>query len=329
MEYLFLLAIAPVIFLLSYIKKKDPNPEPKDLLKKIFIFGCLTVIPVIILEVLYDHFFIPEGTEVESFADIFLGVAFIEEFFKWLVVYILCFKSKHFDETYDAIVYSAYSSLAFACIENIGFVILGGGIVGILRALTAVPGHLCHGIIMGYFIGKARLNKTQGKSIFLPIFCSLFLSTLTHCIYDYLIEIKAFLAWLIFFVALVIISIIVVKRTAKYNVAISDSGTAQDTQPAEAEQSAQTTQTTQETQPPQAIQDSQAIQPAQTISAQEIVPQTTLAEQSTPQTVPVEQQTSTPSTPETMPTTPETTLTVQETIPTAPETQPNPPTQSA
>ena len=329
MEYLFLLAIAPVIFLLSYIKKKDPNPEPKDLLKKIFIFGCLTVIPVIILEVLYDHFFIPEGTETESFADVFLGVAFIEEFFKWLVVYILCFKSKHFDETYDAIVYSAYSSLAFACIENIGFVILGGGIVGILRALTAVPGHLCHGIIMGYFIGKARLNKSQNKSIFLPIFCSLFLSTLAHCIYDYLIEIKAILAWLIFFVTLVIFCIIVVKRTAKNNVAISDSGTTQGTQPAEAEQSIQTTQTTQETQSTQSIQDSQTEQPTQIIPAQEIVPQATSVERSTPQTVPVEQQTSIPSTPETMPTTPGTTLTVQETIPTAPETQPNPPTQSA
>lgn len=326
MQYLFLLAIAPVIFLLSYIKKKDPNPEPKDLLKKIFIFGCLTVIPVLILEVLYDYFFVPEGTEVESFADVFLGVAFIEEFFKWLVVYILCFKSKHFDETYDAIVYSAYSSLAFACIENIGFVLLGGGIVGILRAFTAVPGHLCHGIIMGYFIGKARLNKSQNKSIFLPIFCSLFLSTLAHCIYDYLIEIKAILAWLIFFITLVVVCIIIVKRTAKNNVAISDSSTTQDTQPAEAEQS---TQTTQETQPTQSIQDSQTEQPTQTIPAQEIVPQTTSVEQSTPQTIPAEQQTSIPSTPETVPVTPETAPTVQETTLTAPETQPNPPTQSA
>lgn len=234
MQYLFMLAIAPILLLLSYIKKKDPNPEPKDLLKKIFIFGCLAVIPVLICEKIYDDFFIT--TEVESFTDVFLGTALIEEFFKWIVIVAICFKSKHFDESYDAIVYSAYSSLAFACIENIGYVFLIGGIAtGILRAFTAVPGHLCDGIIMGYFIGKARLAKANNKSAFPSLFMSLFLPTLIHCIYDYLLgigEVEPFLIWIGFFITLVVVCVAIVQHSAKNNVAISDNLTTPDQTPA-------------------------------------------------------------------------------------------------
>ena len=230
MQYLFGLAIAPIIILLSYIKKKDPNPEPKDLLKKIFIFGCLAVIPVFMCEMIYGDLFSfgEEYDEAGIFADVFFGVALVEEFFKWIVVYAICFKSKHFDETYDAIVYAAYSALAFACIENLIYVFLRGGFTtGVLRAFTAVPGHLCDGIIMGYFVGKARVAKSQGQSAFPLLFCSLFLPTLTHCIYDYLLEIEAILVWLVFFVGFAIYCFALVKRAAKNNVTIADGITAQ------------------------------------------------------------------------------------------------------
>lgn len=235
MQYLFLLAVAPVIFLLSYVKKKDPNPEPKNLLTKIFVFGCLTIIPAIILENVYSTLFIDEK-EVESFADIFFGVALIEEFVKWIVVYIICFKNKHFDETYDAIVYAAYSALAFACIENIFYVLLdedGAGIfVGIMRAFTAVPGHLFDGVIMGYYLAKARSAKAQNKSAFGLLLCSLLVPAFVHGIYDWLLEIEAVLIWLVFFIGIAIFCVSLIKSAAKKNVAISDTITASVAQPA-------------------------------------------------------------------------------------------------
>ena len=238
MYYLFILAIAPVIFLLSYVKKKDPNPEPKNLLKKIFILGCISVIPAIALEMACKALFIGEK-EIESFSDVFFGVALIEEFVKWIIVYVICFKNKHFDETYDAIVYAAYSALAFACIENIGYVLLdedGAGLfVGILRAFTAVPGHLFDGVIMGYYFAKARSAKAQNKSVFGLLFCSLLMPSIIHGIYDYLLgfgEVLPFLIWIVFFIGLAIICVSLIKSAAKNNVAISDTITTQATQPA-------------------------------------------------------------------------------------------------
>ncbi len=276
MHYLFVLAIAPVIFLLSYVKKKDPNPEPKNLLTKIFIFGCLTIIPAVILENVYSAFFIGEK-EVESFADIFFGVALIEEFVKWIVVYVICFKNKHFDETYDAIVYAAYSALAFACIENILYVLLdedGAGIfVGIMRAFTAVPGHLFDGVIMGYYFAKARSAKAQNRSAFGLLLCSLFVPAFVHGIYDWLLEIEAVLIWLVFFIGIAIFCISLIKSAAKKNVAISDGITTPVAQPA-----------TQPVTPMQPVQQSVA-QPVQ----QPVTPQPTPQPTEQPATSPTPQ----------------------------------------
>lgn len=228
MEYLLILAIAPVILLLSYVKKKDPNPEPKELLRQIFILGCVSVIPAIALELAFSAIFVGEG-EARSFFDVFFGVALIEELVKWIVIYIICFKNKHFDESYDAIIYAAYSALAFACIENIGYVLFdedGAGLfVGILRAFTAVPGHLFDGVIMGYYFAKARSAKAQNKGTFGLLFCSLLMPSVVHAIYDYLLmrgEIGPFLIWVVFFIGLAIFCVSLIKKSAKNNVAISD-----------------------------------------------------------------------------------------------------------
>ena len=213
-KLLFLLAIAPIVLMLSYIHKKDPNPEPKKLLGKVFVFGCLATIPTLIGEVIHSSVF----GESQSFLNIFFGVALVEEFFKWIVIYILCYRSKEFDESYDAIVYAAFSSLGFACIENILYVFLEGGLlVGILRAFTAVPGHLCDAVVMGYFIGKARSNKAKGKSSTGYLFLSLLMPTVVHCFYDYFIFSEMLLAWILFFISLIIICFMAIKNASKNN----------------------------------------------------------------------------------------------------------------
>lgn len=246
MKYLFLAAIAPIVFLLSYIHKKDPHPESKKLLRKVFIFGCLTTIPVMFAEGAYSAMF----GETETFMGVFMGVALVEEFFKWIVIYILCYRNQEFDESYDAIVYSAFSSLGFACIENILYVVFMGGIgVGILRALTAVPGHLCHAIVMGYFIGKARSAKTKGQSTGGYLFLSLLMPVLTHCLYDYFLVAEQVFAWLFFTVALFIACFIIVKNASKNNeVFITASPAGQPVQPVQPIQSAQPVQTISATQ---------------------------------------------------------------------------------
>ena len=157
------------------------------------------------------------------FISVFIAVALVEETVKWLVIKLLIYKSKHFDETFDGIVYAVFASLGFACIENILYVFLQGGVgTGIVRAVTAVPLHACTGITMGYFIGKAKLctkdsNKSQENT---NIVLSLLVPTTIHTIYDFLIftQMTGFIiAWLVFIVVLYIICFILVKKSTRSN----------------------------------------------------------------------------------------------------------------
>ena len=226
MIYLLLLAILPVILLCLFIYKKDVNREPKGLLAKMFIFGFLSAIPIVIIELLLGIFFSTKGETnfLILFINVFISVALIEEGFKWLVVKIFGYNNKEFDEVYDVIVYSVFASLGFACIENILYV-LGGGIgTAIVRAILSVPGHMCFGVIMGYFLSQSKVNQNNGNySIYTRnIIFSILFPTLAHTIYDALLfyavetaSILTILIFLVFDIVMVVLCFITVGKTSK------------------------------------------------------------------------------------------------------------------
>lgn len=226
MDSLFKIAVFPVIFLLYFVHKKDPHPEQMKFLMKIFGLGCLSAIPVLFCEMFYDRVLqIPDSYgSLALFWNTFLGIAFVEEIFKWIAMFAMSYRSKKFDETYDGIVYGAFSSMGFACIENLLYVVLGFSVVtGVLRAITAVPGHFCYGVIMGYFMSKARYNKENGKSGIIYILLSILIPTALHALYDYLILDDTglnILIWFVLIIAMFISCFILIIRAAKNNAPI-------------------------------------------------------------------------------------------------------------
>lgn len=226
MDSLFKIAIFPVIFLLYFVHKKDPHPEQMKFLMKIFGLGCLSAIPVLFCEMFYDRVLqIPDSYgSFALFWNTFWGIAFVEEIFKWIAMFAMSYRSKKFDETYDGIVYGAFSSMGFACIENLLYVVLGFSVVtGIFRAITAVPGHFCYGVIMGYFMSRARYNKEKGKSGIIYILLSILIPTALHALYDYLILDDTglnILIWFVLIIAMFISCFILIIRAAKNNAPI-------------------------------------------------------------------------------------------------------------
>ncbi|MGQ9664052.1 MAG: PrsW family glutamic-type intramembrane protease [bacterium] len=57
-----------------------------------------------------------------------------------------------FDEVMDGIVHCVASSLGFATVENIIYVLDRGAGTGILRAFLSVSGYAFFGALMGYYI---------------------------------------------------------------------------------------------------------------------------------------------------------------------------------
>ncbi|MCB2222339.1 MAG: PrsW family intramembrane metalloprotease [Bacteroidetes bacterium] len=182
---LLLLASAPVFIILIYVYMRDQyEREPIGLLLKALLAGALTVIPVMIVNSgieSYKAFFTGYG---EVAYVVFVVAGFVEEFFKFVVLYLLIWMSREFNERFDGIVYAVFISLGFALVENIMYVYTYGESVGYTRAFTAVPAHALFGITMGYFFAQAKFHQIDkllnfSKALIYPV--------ILHGIYDFIL----------------------------------------------------------------------------------------------------------------------------------------------
>ena len=180
-----LLAIAPIFIIIIYIYFKDKyEKEPKRLLFYNFLLGA--IVSVVITTILYYVFDIvlplPNHTSVlQQFIKAFFVVGLTEEFSKYLIVRYYAQRNKEFNEPFDGISYAVMVSMGFAVTENIFYVLEGGYQTALIRAFTAVPAHATFGVLMGYFMGKAKFAK---NSISLNL-AGLLSATLFHGAYDF------------------------------------------------------------------------------------------------------------------------------------------------
>ena len=148
-RYLIWIAILPVIYLCKYVYEKDTRKEPIYILKKFFVFGIISTIFACIMEKYLSTILPPDDQIYASegywglFVNVLAGVGIIEELCKYLIVLFVGYNNNEFEQTYDIVVYSVYTSLGFACFENILYSLEGGIGTAFMRMFTAVPGHAC------------------------------------------------------------------------------------------------------------------------------------------------------------------------------------------
>lgn len=183
-----LTALLPVAILVFYIYHKDKNmPEPKGQLLKAFFFGMLSIPLSLVMSIPFGvlGLYPDEPTNVlGSICSAFFGAAIPEECAKLFVLWLLLRQNKYFDEKMDGIVYAVCVSLGFAAVENVMYLfsdVESFISVGISRAVFAVPGHFCFGILMGYYYSLAKFYpKSHGKNIFLILLAPI----IAHGLYD-------------------------------------------------------------------------------------------------------------------------------------------------
>lgn len=182
---LLLLAVAPSMVILCYIYFKDKiEKEPVNFVFKNFILGAtLSIIITAILGSVLQRFFPVTDPEniAQQFVKAFIVVALVEEFAKYVVVRFVAQPNKEFSEPYDGIMYAVAVSLGFATVENVLYTFQYGVETGILRAFTAVPAHAMFGVLMGFFMGKAKYRKATIKNNLL----GLLLAVTFHGLYDF------------------------------------------------------------------------------------------------------------------------------------------------
>ena len=220
------LALAPVAFLFTYVYLMDKyDREPLKYLIITFILGCLTAIPVLLIgEWLREltSFAAIAGTILETAVYAFFVVAFTEEYMKYLVLRLYNYPHKEFDEPYDGIMYGVAVSLGFAAVENVLYVLNAEDqavSTGLLRMFTAVPGHAMFGVLMGYFVGKAKFHVGKVSPFWVRTL-GLVVAILMHGLYDFLLFLGHNYTVILAFASL-FIGIAVAARAIKLHARIS------------------------------------------------------------------------------------------------------------
>ena len=220
---LFAISVIPVVIIGGFIYKKDQDKEPKRILIKLFLGGIgsciLTVIASLIIEI-FIPFFSLDASKLDLLSlliYVFLGIALVEEFCKWIMAYSLSYNDYHFDELYDMIIYCVFVALGFACFENLFYVYQSGITVGIFRALLAVPGHACDGMFMGYYLGLSKISSVNNNQTLKRknILLSILIPTITHGIYDYCLLTEKIPFIVLFFLFVILMYIFALRRINK------------------------------------------------------------------------------------------------------------------
>jgi protease PrsW len=175
---------APGMALLSYFYLRDKyEPEPIVMVVRTFIFGLILALPVAFIEYILTN----ENIANSKISSSFFSSGMLEEVFKWFILFFSAYLHDEFDEPFDGIVYGTSISLGFATAENIMYLFSNGLEYSLTRALLPVSGHALFGVIMGFYISKAKFNA-ELKWGWMVL--SILIPSLLHGVYNYILTLE-------------------------------------------------------------------------------------------------------------------------------------------
>jgi RsiW-degrading membrane proteinase PrsW (M82 family) len=220
-------AIVPAVFLMVQVFKTDRlEPESPQMLTRLVIGGVISTLIAMALEWVgsfaLDMVFPEESVPYYAWM-YFAVVGPAEEGAKYFMLKRRSWRDPEFNCQYDGVVYAVFVSLGFALWENISYVMSYGVGVAVVRALTAIPGHACFGVLMGIFYGIAKKYDRQGKGGPSRTFriLAFIIPAFTHGMYDYIATVDTGNAYFITFIAIVfVVCFILVQKMSKADKAI-------------------------------------------------------------------------------------------------------------
>ncbi len=163
----FAAALVPAVLLTVGVHYSDKNREPPWLVSLTFALGAVFAAVAFYIEskaAAISGLDLRAAVSGEAGALVFLFalVAPVNEAAKVAAAWG-AFRSRHFDEPYDGLVYSSAAALGFAAAQNAAVLHahpVGG--IWIARAALSLPAHLFFASAWGYALGRAKQLKTPG-----------------------------------------------------------------------------------------------------------------------------------------------------------------------
>lgn len=161
------LAVGPGLCLTHVVWARDREREPLGNLLVYLLLGAVSVIPAGLLELPLGFLLHRGDGALHALllpAWVLIGVAWVEEGSKRMLLLARGRSDRHIDEPFDWLVYSVAVALGFATIENLQYVLTQGVGTGVVRAFTAVPAHALDGTLMGWRLARAaRLTGAEAR----------------------------------------------------------------------------------------------------------------------------------------------------------------------
>lgn len=208
--YVLMTFLPPILWLLFYLRE-DRHPEPKLLLILAFVGGMASALLALAAECAWV--FVAAGScgggisPGISPAILFLGIALIEEYVKYLPVKFLVIKRSDFDEPVDGMIYMMTAALGFAALENTLFIfpvfsenLFAGLEVTANRFLGANLLHALSSGIVGFFLARRWFHPHRHHFIALGVI----IAALLHAGFNYLILTREALAQGTFYIILLL-----------------------------------------------------------------------------------------------------------------------------
>jgi RsiW-degrading membrane proteinase PrsW (M82 family) len=164
--------VLPALVAMWIVDRLDAKrPEPARTRRLVVVFGMLSVIPALIIELVLSKLvgeqLEPQLTYQGASFQAFIVAAAVEEACKIFMVYWVVWQKPEFDERMDGIVYASRAGLGFALVENVMYLLgqhslQGQIVVWVERALLAVPGHAMWTGMIGAMAARRRFD---GKGV--------------------------------------------------------------------------------------------------------------------------------------------------------------------
>jgi RsiW-degrading membrane proteinase PrsW (M82 family) len=197
---------------------------------RVFLFGMAIALVAAFAEIGILKFFqslFPQWVENNFFYFFvlynFLGIALVEEFTKYLVVWQKVLNHSEFDEPVDTMLYMIISALGFAALENLLILLPGGKpflfaevlTTSALRFIGATLLHaLCSGTL-GYFLALSFCETKRRRAIL--VIWGLTLASFLHGLYNFSImeTTRSPMFWLVPLIILIGLAIFVIYKFEK------------------------------------------------------------------------------------------------------------------
>ncbi|AGB42187.1 putative membrane protein [Halobacteroides halobius DSM 5150] len=181
--WLLIVSVLPGLLWVYFFYSKDKyEPEPVRLILVTFFYGALAVIPVGLIEFPFSNL-LANPPSMLMLLLLSVGIVGVtEEVAKFAVVRYTIYSSDEFDEVVDGIIYSVSAGLGFAVLENFLYTLVFGYQVGMIRAIVTSLIHASFSGIMGYYLGRAKLEDNSTL-----ILVGLVQVILLHGLYDFLV----------------------------------------------------------------------------------------------------------------------------------------------